>query len=344
MKLKNFKALLVIALFGFHASPVFAQVTEISGVVRNTNTHREIRGVNVVVKGTQLGTSSNFAGRFYLRIPDASRQRFIVFQHIGYELREILLDSVATMTHVDLQPRIIPLQEIQVEAEAAQRFEIKKDLPQTVSVIEAKDFEIRGYVDAGDLLRTDHSVQVKEELSGKKTVAIRGGNPDEVVVLYNGIKMNSAFDNVFDLSLIDLEDIERFEIIKGSNTALYGPEAFSGVINIVPKAQQDYNIRFQQRLGTYRSGNWGLHLYQGLNRLQGSYSFKRGAATRNFVGFPDDTGRLENTSLNHTANLKFRLSDPSQGTDTNALSAMFIHTTLEHDNQRDMEQLSSAGS
>ena len=122
-------------------------------------------------------------------------------------------------------------------------------------MLESKTFEIRGFIDAGDLLKTEHSIQVEEDLSGKKTVSIRGGNPDEIVVMYNGVKLNRAYDNTFDLSLIDLEDIDRFEIIKGSNTALYGPEAFSGVINIVPKTQYDYHVRFQQRLGTYQSGN-----------------------------------------------------------------------------------------
>ncbi|PJF38645.1 MAG: hypothetical protein CUN54_10415, partial [Phototrophicales bacterium] len=121
------------------------------------------------------------------------------------------------LDNVYLQPRVIPLPGVEVQ-ETAVKSEIERDLPQTLSIIEARQFDIRGFVDAGDLLRIDHSVQIDEELSGRKTAAIRGGNPDEVVVLYNGVKMNNAYDNVFDLSLIDLEDIQRFEIIKGSNT------------------------------------------------------------------------------------------------------------------------------
>jgi len=329
----------ILALLLF-ATTAAAQQTTISGVVRDTNTHREISDVNIVVQGTRLGTSSDFAGRFALRIPGATHKMVIVFQHIAYEPREIRLDSAAAMYHIDLQPRVIPFQEVRVLA-PSQRLEIDRDLPQTVSLIEARNFEIRGYVDAGDLLRTDHSVQVEEELSGKKTAAIRGGNADEVVVLYNGVKMNSAFDNVFDLSLIDLEDIDRFEIIKGSNTALYGPEAFSGVINIVPKVQQDYNIRFQQRFGTYRSGNWGLHLYEKFKNVQGSYSFKRGGATRNFVDLPEEQGRLENTSRHHTANLNFGFAERANGSTADNLSVMYVNTSLDYNNQRDLETLAN---
>ncbi|MBL7111353.1 MAG: TonB-dependent receptor [Bacteroidales bacterium] len=318
-----------------------AQEVTITGFVRDINTHKEIRDVNIYIKGTQIGTTSDFAGRYLFRVPVATPQMVVVFRHIAYEQRAIPLESLSEMRYVYLQPRVIPFRGVTIEEKRYKPIEIEKDLPQTISMVEARNFEIRGYIDAGDMLRIDHSVQVEEELSGKKTVSIRGGNPDEVLVLYNGIKMNSTYDNTFDLSLIDLEDIERFEIIKGSNTALYGPEAFSGVINIVPKVQHDYNIRFQQRLGTYRSGNWGLHLYHKLNRLHGSYSYKRGGAKRNFVDMADDKGRLENTSLHHTANLSYNFSEHSDVILANSLRATYIYSSLNYNNQRDVESLSN---
>ncbi len=309
-----------------------AQEAIVSGVIKDRNTHLDIRSVNVYVKGSKIGTTSDFAGRFSLRIPEASQNITISFRHIGYIQREIPLSDLVAQDKIYLQPRVIPLQGVQIDEEGLARPEIYKDLPQTVSVIDASEFEIRGYIDAGDLLRIDHSVQVSEEISGKKTVAIRGGNADEVVVLFNGVKMNNTFDNTFDLSLIDLEDLERFEVIKGSNTALYGPEAFSGVINIVPRVEQDYTLRFQQRLGTYRSGNWGLHLYRQFNRLYGSYSIKRGGLSRSIV---DSGGDLDNSSIHHTANLAYRVGNNGGGAGSGTLSAMWVYTSLDHDEQRD---------
>ncbi len=313
----------------------------ISGVVRDRNTHREISSANVFIKGTQRGTVSDFAGRYELRVPYADRKAIVVFQHIAYEPRELAVDSAAAMRYVHLQPRVLNLGSITVESETGRRPEIAKDLPQTVALVEAKNFEIRGYVDAGDLLRTDHSVQVEEELSGKKTVTIRGGNADEVVVLYNGVKLNSTFDNEFDLSLIDLEDIDRFEVIKGSNTTLYGPEAFSGVINVVPKIQHDYSLRFQQRFGTYRSGNWGLHidpsqLWGNRSSVYGSYNFKRGATKRNFVDAGDEEG-LRNTASHHIAYFGCNFSGEAENRKKNNLGAMYIHSALDYENRRDDE-------
>lgn len=338
-----FRRNMLCAWLALSASCRFASAQEstISGTVRDQNTHREIRGVNIFVKDVKIGTTSDFAGRYSLRVPNPTSRSMIVFRHVAYEAREILLDSLQTLKLVSLQPRVITLPSVEVQAENAARMEIAKDLPQPTAVIDAKNFEIRGYVDAGDLLKTDQSVQVEEELSGKKTIAIRGGNADEVVVLYNGVKMNSAYDNVFDLSLIDLEDVDRFEIIKGSNTALYGPEAFSGVINIVPKMQQDYTLRLNQRFGTYRSGNWGVHLYKKFKGLNGSYSFKRGGSKRSFVDATTDNSELENLSLHHTANLFYSFSEYPDGRPAGSLGAMYVYTSLEYDNQRDVENLSN---
>ena len=335
LRMSPCQAIMIICII---ANAAFSQEVRISGIVRDLNTHREIRSVNIYIKGTPIGTASDFAGRFSLRILKPTQNVIVVFKHIAYERRELSLDFIEKIDYVGLQPRVIPLQGVEIEESGILRLEIEKDLPQTVSVIEARSFEMRGYVDAGDLLRTDHSVQVEEELSGKKTVAIRGGNPDDVVVLYNGVKMNSSYDNTFDLSLIDLEDIERIEIIKGSNTALYGPEAFSGVINIVPKMRQDYNIRFQQRVGTYRSGNWGLHLYKDFDKIYGSYSIKRGGLSRSFVDGPENQGRLKNSSFHHTANLNYDFKNVTG--DKSSLGAMWIYTSLKYDNQRENFNLS----
>lgn len=339
----RFSLCLLTAFPLFLSQALHSQEVTLTGIVRDQNTHQEIRAVNVFVKGTKLGTTTNHAGRFVLAIPGATDDLVILFRHIAYFEKQMTVGELRDVSRIGLQPRVIPLQTVQIEGEGLRKLEIEvKDLPQTVSVIEARNYDIRGYVDAGDLLRIDHSVQVNESLSGTKTVSIRGGNSDEVVVLYNGIKMNNAYNNIFDLSLINLEDVERFEIIKGSNTTLYGPEAFSGVINIVPKTEQDYTVRFQQRFGTYRSGNWGMHFYKRFNRFYGNYSIKNGGQERNFSDISSDKSKLENNAFSHTANLSFELGSNAMGRPRGTLSAMWFYTDLDYVNQRDAERLDNS--
>jgi outer membrane cobalamin receptor len=339
MRTKVFVLTLSFTIF-LNLNFLTAQQIQIKGKISDINTHRAIPHVNIYVKGSSIGTISDFSGRFNLEVPKPHTKMIVIFQHINYDIKEISINKIKESDQYYLQPRVIPLPEIEVEAKG-DKLEIAKDLPQMISVVKAKEFEVRGYVDAGDLLRTDHSVQVDEELSGKKTISMRGGNPDDVVVLYNGVKMNSEFNNVFDFSMIDLEDIERFEIIKGSNTALYGSEAFSGVINIVPKTEQDYTIRFQQRIGTYDSGNWGLHFYQKFGKLHSSYRFRQGGAKRRFSDAEDDSEMLENRATHHTANLVYRLSESSGGIAKNTLGVMYIRSDMDYNDYRDDELVSN---
>ncbi|KAA3660882.1 MAG: TonB-dependent receptor [Calditrichaeota bacterium] len=317
MSMKN-NLVLTLSIFFSATLSIQAQDYLVIAHVKDTNTHQEIEAVNVFIEGARRGTVSNKDGRFRLDLNAGDMGKTVIFQHIGYHILQVDATKLRKMDVVYLQPRVIPMQGIEVEG-ASETNRIKLDIPQAIEVIDASAFEIRGYVDAGDLLKTDHSVQVSEDLSGRKTVTIRGGNADEVVVLYNGVKLNSSLDNVFDMSLIDLKDVKSVEVIKGSNTALYGPEAFSGVVNIIPKTDFDYNIRFQQRLGTYRSGNWGLHLHKKLGNYSGYYSIKRGGLERLL-----EDGVLENLSTHNTGHLTYSFENNAK------LNAMFVSTDLDY--------------
>lgn len=312
-----------------------AQYLTMRGKVRDRNTYQPIPGVNILVQGTSLGTTTNRLGEFSLTVPNALGNRQIIFQHIGYERLVIPLDSLRRYPLVELQPRVISLPGVAVEATQQERPKILADLPQPAEILPARNFELRGYTDAADLLRNDPSIQVEEELSGKKTLAMRGGNSDDVAILFNGVKLNNAFDNNFDLSLIDLEDIARLEIVRGSNSSLYGAEAFSGLINIVPKFEHDYTLRFRQQLGTYQTGNYSLRFYRPFGRLHVSYGFKLGGLRREFADAPKTA--LENRGHHQMAQLGWQL--PQRQAPDRELRLLFLENGENYNNSRDAETL-----
>lgn len=312
---------------------VFGQ-SPISAVVLDANSHREISGVNVYIENTNYGAVTDKGGVFSLEVPANLADVLVTFRHISYEIQNIDIDSLKHLDYIYLVPRIIPLPDIQVVGQGTtSKIEIQRDLPQSVKVLDAKKFEIRGYTDAGDFLKTETSVQVDEEMSGKKTVSIRGGNADDVVMLYNGVRMNSPLDNVFDFSLVDLENLERFEIIKGSNTSLYGPEAFSGVINVVPQIERDYTLRVQYRMGTYNTENLNIQAYKKFGPQHFSYSYKDASQRRRFVDAASNDESITNIQQHHNANLFYDIGGD------NALSLMFTQSDLDYNNGRDMEDV-----
>ncbi|MBN1481304.1 TonB-dependent receptor [candidate division KSB1 bacterium] len=325
------KKLILICLL---ASTVTAAQVQLSGVVLDANSHREVNGVNVYIEQSSYGTVTDKSGAFQLDLPDDLKGVEITFRHISYEIQKIHIDSLRTDTYVYLVPRVIPLPDIEVYGQnTMNKIDVKRDIPQSIKIVDATTFELRGFADAGDLLKTQAAIQVQEEMSGKKTLSVRGGNADDVVMLYNGVRMNSPFDNVFDFSLVDLDNLERFEIIKGSNTSLYGPEAFSGVINVVPQIERDYTLRVHYRLGTYNTEHINNQLYTPVGRQHFSYSFTDASQRRRFIDAASDAESITNNQRHHSANLYANIGKDA------ALNCMYTHAHLDYANGRDQESV-----
>ena len=266
------KFFLVISLTSFTIS---AQT--IIGKISDKVTDANLSGVNITVMGSDIGVSSNSDGTYDLDITGLNTSQKIKFQHIGYDELTFTILELSVLSSIKMSPRVLQFEAIET-AGAKRKAAIAKDLPQTVAIIQAEEFELRAFVDAGDLLSIDQSIQVEESLSGRKTISIRGGNADEVLVLYNGFRLNRPYDNVFDLSLVDMQNVEQIEIVKGGHSVLYGPDAFSGVVNIVPKNTKDRNLKFSQQFGSYDSGFWNVNgqveirdTFLSISQKKGSY-------------------------------------------------------------------------
>ncbi|MAP02624.1 MAG: hypothetical protein CMF85_02320 [Candidatus Marinimicrobia bacterium] len=305
----------------FNASTFYAQ--NISGYIADKLTDARLSGVNISIQGTDLGTSSNIEGVYSLDFKNITNDQFVEFKHIGYDKIVLSIDSLRSNQNVFMQPRVLQFEAIET-AGIKRKPAIEKDLPQTVSIIQADAFALRAYVDAGDLLATDQSVQIEESISGRKTVSIRGGNVDDVLVLYNGFRLNRPYDNVFDLSLIDMQNIEQVEIVKGGHSVLYGSDAFSGVVNIVPKNSKDKNLKFSQQFGSYDSGFWNANgqlkiknSFLSINQKRGSYKrifqdsqIESPGLTSGLSHFAlDMTNRFNNKALNGNLEWNFTKDD-----------------------------------
>ena len=118
------------------------------------------------------------------------------------------------------------------------------DLSNSTSVISLADIEAQNQASVLDLLRESPGVQVTQPggRGGVASVFIRGGEPNFTMVLLDGVRLNDPNNTrggSFDFSTLNIQDIERIEIVRGPQSAIYGSDALSGVINIITKARSD---------------------------------------------------------------------------------------------------------
>ena len=337
MKAKHILKQTILILLVFCIETQAQESITIRGSVRDSETRQGIYNVQVFIKNSKIGTTTNSSGDFTLTFKPDKSDITLSFQHVAYDSLAYTLDKIQSPLEIYLDPRVIPLSEFEISDKRVYS-EIGKDLPQSISVIGAEEFDHLSFDDAGELLRNEQSIQVNDELNGQKTIAIRGGNSDETIVLYNGIKLNSVYDNIADVSLIDLQDIERVEVIRGSNTVIYGSEAFSGVINIVPKFNEDYHVRFRQKIGSYDSGQWTLNLNGTAGKLAGFVSTRQGASVRLFSTQKESNFQIRNNSNHFTGNFVYR---PSDNNDNNSFFGTVLTTKKDYENERDQEILSN---
>jgi iron complex outermembrane receptor protein len=126
--------------------------------------------------------------------------------------------------------------------------------PATVTVLDQDRIRQSGATTVPDLLRDVAGVQVLELAPGDYLVSLRGtggltGN--NVVVLLDGIQLNSRIDGNVDWGAIpiDLQQIDRIEIVRGPVSTIYGPDAYTGVINIVSIAPSEDNLGHLAHVG-----------------------------------------------------------------------------------------------
>ncbi|CAH0348339.1 TonB-dependent siderophore receptor [Aquabacterium sp. CECT 9606] len=139
--------------------------------------------------------------------------------------------------------------------------------PAVATVITAQDIASMGATDLDEVLETVPGLHVARETQGFAPVyVIRGinlGFNPQVLMLINGIPMTTVYtgNRGGGWGGMPVENIARVEVIRGPGSALYGADAFAGVINVITKTSADINgTELGLRGGSFKTGDaWMLH-------------------------------------------------------------------------------------
>lgn len=105
---------------------------------------------------------------------------------------------------------------------------------QHTSVITRADIESSAALDLATLLRQESGVEIAQTggLGAQAAIRMRGSESDHVLVLIDGVRVNSASTGATALDQVMLDEVERIEIVRGNVSSVYGSEAIGGVVQI----------------------------------------------------------------------------------------------------------------
>ncbi|MGO1671840.1 MAG: TonB-dependent receptor [Sphingobacterium sp.] len=262
----------------------------IQGTIQDTY-GTPIVGAHVTIKETGEGTVSNNKGFFQLKVPNFS-EIHLVCSHIGYESAEQTINL--SKTNLDnllfvLIENNTTLSEVIITAEKKET-KLQKT-PIAVSAISSKELEQRKMTEMTDLV-----------MNVPNLITMTGGSPSLNIMSIRGILTFSAdpaigvyIDGVpmFDgyAASMQLQDINRVEVLRGPQSTLYGRNALGGVVNILTKEPGNITKGFAEvGMGNYNTQEYRAGISTPLikNKLfasvNGFYTGRKGLYTNEYDG------------------------------------------------------------
>src|SRR5258706_6512537 len=214
----------LVAAFLLSSIPLWGQEMTVSGKV--TERGNPLPGVSILVKGTNIGTTSDAEGKYTLSATSTSAT--LVFSFIGYKTKELEVGN-QTELNVELEEDATALNEVVVTA-----LGIRKDVKSLGYAVQKVE---------GATMTKAREPNIMNSLTGKvaglqinnqtdlfqdPTIILRGAKP---LIVIDGVPSVDA-----DLWKVNADDIESFNVLKGATaSALYGSIGGGGAIMITTK-------------------------------------------------------------------------------------------------------------
>ncbi|WP_340114904.1 TonB-dependent receptor plug domain-containing protein [Maribellus mangrovi] len=213
------------------------------------------------------------------------------------------------------------LDEIEV---SAQRSPVMySQVARILSVIERKEIEAVAAQSVQDLLEYVAGVDVRQRGAEgvQADVSIRGGTFDQTLILLNGINITDPQTGHHNLNLpLSLSQIQRIEILEGPAARVYGPNAFSGAINIVTRQDPKNTLSLLASGGSfgYFDGNAAGTMKTGKMSHLLAFSGKRSDGYINNTDFKEFNGFYSNQLDAKRGTFKFQLGASKKGFGANS--------------------------
>jgi TonB-linked SusC/RagA family outer membrane protein len=320
----------------------------ISGQVIDSESGVTLPGVNIVLEGTTIGTSTDENGNFQLEVPDL--QGSLIISYIGYATKEVPINN-NTQLRIELSSSILGIDELVVTALGIDRD--PRSITYSTQSVSSDDLNLvrtENFMDA--LAGKSAGLMVTAGAGGpgsEPRIILRGHNSitgsNQPLYVVDGIPMSSSITD------FNSEDIESVQVLKGASAAaLYGSQAANGVILIetksgtrgsapiinisstttisrpwvLPELQTSYGQGSGGVLDTSVNDSWGPQISDGSDRHLMDF-FRTGISSMNTIsishgnelgriygsyGYTDDRGIVpENELTRNNVTLRFNSTE-----------------------------------
>ena len=179
-----------------------------------------------------------------------------IIASIGFSTSLAQAEEIPDLTELPIESVL------NMEVYSASKFTQKKsDAPTAVTVITAQDIKDYGYRTVADIVQSVRGIYVSTDrnynFAGTRGFSIPGDANTRVLVLLDGYRLNDATYDQGPLGTefpVDVDLIERVEYLPGAGSAIYGNNAFFGVINVITKSGKDYKgkgVELSGRVASY---------------------------------------------------------------------------------------------
>ena len=284
------KKILLLAFVVFGSAAMFAQTT-ITGTVKDAKTGETLPGANIKVARKAVGTNTDFDGNFVLNVADTPP--FILeFSMIGYQTAKVEITENNQKVAVSLSENATSLDEIVVSASRTP--ERIMESPVTVERMDSRAIKNTSAPSFYDGLENLKGVDVNTNSLTFKSVNTRGFATfanTRFMQLVDGMDnsspaLNFALGNLLGMSELDVESVE---LLPGASSALYGANAFNGIMFMRSKNPFDYQgISFSYKDGLTSQDAAGDNKFYDVN-IRMAHVFSNKFAAKATLSYLDGT-------------------------------------------------------
>ena len=330
------KSFIFLSLFVFSIHFVYGATGKISGYIFDKETNKPIPDANIIILNTKFGAASRDGGFYFIEnLPPGKYD--VMAKVIGYEqqtARNVQVQGTTVLNFslsraaIEFDPVIVTatlsghrLSQVSVASEVLTRSRLKQKTGTTIG--EAMESLAGVYFNSYD------------GIAGPHTASIRGSNADQVVVLLDGLRLNTAQGGGVDLNLLPVSAVEKIEVVRGGHSALLGSDAIGGAIQLVSKETiglhgfsyginssiGSYGTRTLDLSGSHKIGLFSYFVNFNQTRTDGDFSYK-------VPGAGDIRTRQNNDYKGNNLFVKTKLDLGSN----NKISFLFHHLTAQKGN------------